>query len=147
MNRIVAVLCVSVLGFGFLLFDSELSPTGVMKSDAQPTEDFSGSPEARKWLRSKKNEAPLAANRFGSTDAALRFVSELYRAGAKRVVVPEDAIEDDGVEVYCDSLVVIMPTDPQQRQRVRAICEREIRGEGFDPAEDREADQVYLWWD
>ena len=91
-------------------------------------------------------ESALASNRFGPTSRAIRFVDELYRAGAVRVVVPEEAI-DDGIEVYADSLVVIMPSDPEKRRRVRALCDREIRREGFDPREDGDADQVYLWWD
>jgi hypothetical protein len=143
MNRVFAVLFASALGFGLFFFDGELLPLG----DGPPIEDFSGSPEARKWLQENEGDAPLASNRFGSTAAALRFVGELYRAGAERVVVPEDAIDDDGVEVYCDSLVVILPTNLEQRRRVRAICDREIRREGFDPREDGDADQAYLWWD
>jgi hypothetical protein len=145
MNRVIAILFLSGLGLGLFMFDGDLVPSGAVNGDVASLEDFSGSPEARKWLSDSESDSALASNRFGPTEAALQFVNDLYRAGAVRVVVPQDAIDDDGVEIYCDSLVVIMPTDGEKRRRVRAICDREIRREGFDPGAD--ADQVYLWWD
>ena len=147
MNRVIAILFVSGLGLGLVMFDGDLLPSGSTGDESSASEDFSTCPEARKWLGENESEAALAANRFGSTEAAVQFVNELYRAGDKRVVLPKDAIDDDGIEVYCDSLVVIMPTDVEKRRRVRAICDREIRREGFDPREDGDGDQVYLWWD
>jgi hypothetical protein len=147
MNRVIAILFLSGLGLGLFMFDGDLLPSGEMNGDAASLEDFSGSPEACKWLSENESDSALASNRFGSTETAIQFVNELYRAGARRIVVPEEAIDDDGVEIYCDSLVVIMPTDGEKRRRVRAICDREIRREGFDPREDGDADQVYLWWD
>ncbi len=81
-------------------------------------EEYKHGPEALSWLRASENESALASNRFFETPHAQKFVEQLYRAGARRVIVPRPAIQDDGVEVYADSLVVTLPTDPAKRQRV-----------------------------
>jgi hypothetical protein len=142
MNRLVAVIFAGVIALGLFVFNDSSNSI-----DDAPAVDISGSPEALQWLRGNESESALASNRFGPTSEAIGFVNRLYSAGAERVVIPQDAIEDHGIEVYADSLVVIMPHDPEKCRRVREICDREIRSEGFDPDEDRNADQVYLWWD
>ena len=104
MYRVIAVVCAAVAGLGLLLFEVSL-----ITDFDEPNVDILGSPEVRQWLRDNESESALASNRFGFSSEAIRFVDELYRAGAVRVVVPEEAIEDDGVEVYADSLVVVLP--------------------------------------
>ncbi len=142
MNRIVTVVVAAVLGFALYAYDD-----ANYSADHTSDIDVTGSPEARQWLRNNESDSALASNRFGATSEAVQFVNGLYAAGAERVVVPEDAIEDDGIEAYADSLVVVLPHDSEKRRRVRAICEREIRNEGFDPSEDGGGDQIFLWWD
>src|SRR5258705_4334418 len=55
-------------------------------------------PEARQWLQSNGQEAPLAANRFRSKKEALDFINALYAAGATKVFIPTQDITDDEVE-------------------------------------------------
>jgi hypothetical protein len=115
--------------------------------------DFDG-PEALSWLKDNRNESALASNRFGPTENALRFVQGLYNAGALRVVVPranitddEDTLKIDGGP-YSDAIVVELPKDSARREKVWAMCAREIRREGFDPADGADDEgKVYLWWD
>jgi hypothetical protein len=126
------------------MYEEDLLPVG----DSSATEEVNLSgPEARNWLKGNESESALASNRFGTTDEALRFVNSLYRAGAKRVVVPSDTIDDDGVERYADALVVTLPADPQKRERVRNLCFEELAREGFDTDDIGDSDQIYLWWD
>lgn len=110
-------------------------------------------PEALTWLLQNKNESALASNRFLETENATRFVKELYSAGAKRVIVPDDCIAADEETLqweggpYADALIVTLPADEPRRQRVLDICAREIAREGFDPEENMGGDFIFLWWD
>ena len=110
-------------------------------------------PEAKNWLLKNGNESAFASNRFGETKQALTFVERLYLAGAKRVIVPQESIDADvgtlNIEggPYADALLVTLPEDPAAAQKVFEICALELSREGFDPAESKHANQIYLWWD
>jgi hypothetical protein len=110
-------------------------------------------PEALAWLRENKNESALASNRFGETRHAVRFVEELYASGARLVIVPDDTINSDADTVggeggpYADALLVNLPADEDKRRAVIAICQRELKREGFKLEEGMSNDQIYLWWD
>jgi len=106
-------------------------------------------PEAREWLGNNGHPAPFASNRFDAIGAK-RFVESLYDAGATRVVICN--IVDDEIEMaeggpYADALVVRLPDDPKQRERVLAITNPEAVREGFGPDDDVGQKTVYLWWD
>lgn len=109
--------------------------------------EYAQGPEALKWLRASDNESALASNRFGETRDAIRFVQQLYSAGASRVTVPLASIRKDDVETYADSLVVTLPSDPGKRQRVWKLCASELKREGGKPGDSSDEDQVLLWWD
>jgi len=88
-----------------------------------PTEYATG-PEARNWLKENRGESVLASNRFGDTANAVKFVGQLYDAGAERVSVPLACIRADEVETYADGLVVTLPADADKRARVWATLRR-----------------------
>ena len=111
-----------------------------------PAEYLQG-PEALGWLRKSDNESALASNRFGETRNAIRFVQELYSAGAPRVIVPLPSIQKDDVETYADSLVVTLSDDPAKRERVWKLCKRELERAGGKPGDSPTDDHVLLWWD
>ncbi len=138
---IVGVLAAALL-LGTYVFEFALVPGG----QPLPRDYFQG-PEALSWLRKSENESALASNRFLETENAVRFVKKLYDAGAEKVLIPDDAITDDGVESYADSLVVTLPDDADRRQRVMDICAPEMLREGGDPNELGTENQAYLWWD
>jgi hypothetical protein len=138
-----ALLLFSVFGCDFpmaaILAESEAAPiTG---------------PEALGWLRENKNESALASNRFGETRHAVRFVEELYASGARLVIVPGESINSDDDFVrgergpYADALFVNLPDDEDKRRAVIAICQRELKREGFKLEEGMSGEQIYLWWD
>jgi hypothetical protein len=102
--------------------------------------------EARQWL-SRKRPAVLAGNRFGTTQAGLEFVEELYAAGALKVIVPAEAMDEDGDGLHSDSLRVKLPADPEARRKLFEISRREARREGLDQDVDSGQKELFLWWD
>jgi hypothetical protein len=76
----------------------------------------------------------------------MQFVQQLRRAGAIRVIVPQEAIVKDGEETYADALVVTLPSEPAARERVWKLCRAELEREGVEP-DGNAPDQVLLWWD
>jgi hypothetical protein len=140
MRIVVGILAAGLLA-GIYFFEDSI--TGEPRLSA---EDLRG-PEARSWLKTSENESALASNRFLETPNALRFVEQLYAAGAVKVIVPKSSIRDDGVEVYADALVVTLPDDPAKRQQVWKLCAAEIKREGFDPGKPDASGHVFLWWD
>jgi len=110
-------------------------------------------PEALEWLRENKNESALASNRFGETRHAVKFVEQLYASGARLVIVPDESINTDGDTIrgeggpYADALVVNLPEDEDRRKAVIAICQRELKREGFKLEDGMSSEQIYLWWD
>jgi len=110
-----------------------------------PPEDYDG-PEALGWLRSNRNEAALAVNHFGTTEAARRFVEELYAAGAPRVIIAENSIqEDDDLGPYADAIVVFLPESRPACEVLCRRCERELDEPAAIDADD--PNPVFLWWD
>ena len=105
-------------------------------------------PEARRWLtRRNRSPAPLAANRFGNLAEALAFVDALYAAGAVKVSIAGENIQDDPEGAYCDALRVSLPVDPAARAAVLALTNAEARREGYDEDADTGQKVVFLWWD
>ncbi|HVC96483.1 MAG TPA: hypothetical protein VND64_22555 [Pirellulales bacterium] len=114
--------------------------------DARKVQALTG-PEALTWLRKSTNESALASNRFPTTQDAIKFVRQLYDQGALRVIVPEEAIRDDGDEVYADALVVTLPSEKSRRGGVWQLCAKEIQREGEKPGDGTAESHVFLWWD
>jgi hypothetical protein len=125
-------------------FEQRLRDRG-RPSSRPPIDDYEG-PEARRWLRRNRNPAALGANHFLSTDAARKFVDELYAMGAVKVLIPENTIQkedDDGP--YADSLVVQLPSNAAVRAALCLRCEEELDlPERFDQDD---SNPLYLWWD
>lgn len=102
------------------------------------------------WLRSNRNESALATNRFGGTSTAIAFVNRLHSAGAIEVYVADPLAEPERIREeggpYADTLVVALPTDPEQRAELFAIFAAEAASEGFDPSRDIGQSMELLWW-
>jgi hypothetical protein len=120
---------------------------GVLDSQDSVRVQAMNGPEALTWLRQSKNESALASNRFPTTQDAIRFVRLLYDKGALRVIVPEETIQDDGVEVYADALVVTLPTEKSKRSSVWKLCAKEIERQGEKPGDGATESHIFLWWD
>jgi hypothetical protein len=107
--------------------------------------------EVRRWLHKKPGEkAGRSLGRFKPAhDAAKcdtgKFVSQLYEAGAKAVIVPDIYRGKDGTQ-FADALVVQLPKDPTKRRAIRKVCsqlkERELGA--IEPSTDIGETHLYL---
>jgi hypothetical protein len=88
--------------------------------------------EARKWLTRTSHPFALASNRFKTTNDALEFAKELYKAGALAGFVNDIRQEAEGG--YTDTLFVKLPDDKPAREKIFTISNREARREGYFPA-------------
>lgn len=106
--------------------------------------------EAREWLRTTSNPSALATNRFGHTSEALKFVEQLYDAGASCVIVDHiQMLADDNGEPYADELVIVFPYDAR-RHDLFDIIEHEGRPDAVDDQQhviDQGRGSARLWWD
>jgi hypothetical protein len=134
-------LVAGLLLIGIFYYEHEAGSEGTLPAE------YTTGPEALKFLRESDNESALASNRFGETDNAVRFVKQLYAAGAVRVIVPQESITKDDVEIYADALVVTLPADNVKRDRVWKLCAPEIERETGERADSPDEDHVFLWWD
>ena len=113
-----------------------------------------GLPEAEAWLRANWGESAFATNRFGTTPAALKFVEQLYAAGATEIGVDNIMmVPSDNWTPYADTLIVRLPEDPARRREVFELIKDvgQPDEDGPDPIEQQLADcgqsSVRLWWD
>jgi len=107
--------------------------------------------EASKWIATSGNFAPFASNHFKTRAAALEFVRNLYRLGAKSVYVGD--IMDEPTRIkreggpYADALYVLLPADHAHRQALFEVEAQEAKAAGFGPTEDKGQEQMFFWWD
>src|SRR5258706_42534 len=111
-------------------------------------------PEARLWLETNGQAAALGSNRFGSTQEALEFVTALYAAGAKKIMIPTDSILDDEIEraqggPYADALIIELDSNKDSTEVLR-LYKQEALSEGYDLTAESpiiENRWLYIWWD
>jgi hypothetical protein len=113
-----------------------------------------GLPEAEHWLRANWSRSALATNRFGTTEAASRFVEQLYAAGATEIGVDNIMmLPNDDWTPYADTLIVRLPDDGAQRRELFQFMKEVGRPDedGPDSIEELLTDHgqssVRLWWD
>jgi hypothetical protein len=113
-----------------------------------------GLPEAEGWLRANWSRSAFATNRFGTTDAALKFVEQLYAAGATEIGVDNiRMLACDNWTPYADTLIVRLPEDPARRRKLFDLMEDVGQPDegGGEPVEELLMDHgqacVRLWWD
>ena len=118
--------------------------------DIPRAEDDPQCAEAREWLQARRNPSAFAANRFGATANALRFVEELYGAGASCVIVDHIMmLPHDHGEPYADELIVVFPDDGR-RHAIFDLVVHQGRPDTIDDKQemiDQGRGSVRLWWD
>jgi hypothetical protein len=104
--------------------------------------------EARKWMKNPVVPGSLAVNRFGSDEEAYAFIENLYALGAEAVYVTNidhRRINFDPVGPCADTLIVVLPDDPQQR---RALLDtRAAEDYEAPPIADKGWKEIGFWWD
>jgi hypothetical protein len=110
--------------------------------------------EAVDWFETNFNPSALASGRFDSTADALDFVRVLYGAGAKKVSVinvlnePWRLLEEGGP--YADTLVALLPAEPDKRAAVTDIYMEEVTMRGCNEGDAESGikkDCLVFWWD
>jgi hypothetical protein len=76
--------------------------------------------EARVWLQAD-DSTKRSLGRFKRPAEAIKFVTELYDAGALQVNVPDIYLNKHG-DQFADNLLVKLPTGAKQRKAIRAVC-------------------------
>ena len=78
--------------------------------------------EARSWLQKATGDKTVRVlGRFKRETDAARFVEELYRAGARDVIVP-GIYNNKGGDQFADGLLVRLPLDAVKRMGIREVC-------------------------
>ena len=118
-----------------------------------PFAHCTGMPEAEGWLQANWSESAFASNRFATTAAALRFVQQLYAAGATEIGIEQVIVPSHDWTPYADALIVRLPEDPSKRRKLFTLM-RDVGQpdeDGGEPIEeflsDRGQSSVRLWWD
>jgi hypothetical protein len=113
-----------------------------------------GLPEAEGWLRANWHPSAFATNRFDTTVGALKFVEQLYAAGATEIGVDNIVmLESADWTPYADTLIVRLPEDRTRRRDLLALMKDVGRPDenGPDSIEELLTDcgqsEVRLWWD
>jgi len=82
--------------------------------------------EARDWLQAV-DKKKRTLGRFKHASVAVKFIEELYQAGAVKVIAPEVYSNRRG-DQFADCLLVQLPKKNVQRQAIRAVCARFLKG-------------------
>ncbi len=100
--------------------------------------------EARTWLAAVDNKK-RTFGRFKHDSTAVKFVEELYRAGAVQVIAPEIYHNKRG-DQFADCLLAQLPKSIRQRRAIRAVCARYFKdGRGaIQPDQDWGESQLYV---
>ncbi|MCG3148931.1 MAG: hypothetical protein PCFJNLEI_02383 [Verrucomicrobiae bacterium] len=78
--------------------------------------------EASAWLhKSNGDKTARLLGRFNREADAVRFVEDLYRAGARAVIVPDIYCNKAG-DQFADGLLVRLPKDATKRTAIRKVC-------------------------
>ncbi|MCM3115718.1 hypothetical protein M3610_10500 [Neobacillus sp. MER 74] len=95
--------------------------------------------EALEWLRHNKNPSALASDRFGETANAIKFVEKLYELGALKVNVigildESERIDEEGGP-YATALIVELPQDSENRDKLIEFYKKEMEEQGIEEGE------------
>jgi hypothetical protein len=100
--------------------------------------------EARVWLQAD-DQTGLSLGRFKRLAEAMKFVGELYQAGAIEVILP-DIYRNKRGDQFADSLLVKLPQAAKQRKVIRTVCanlQKKNLG-SFAPDKDTGESHLYL---
>jgi hypothetical protein len=78
--------------------------------------------EAQAWLKAG-GKTMRSTGRFKRKSDALKFVEELYQAGAVKVIVP-DIYQNKKGDQFTDNLLVQLPKAATARKAIRKVCEQ-----------------------
>jgi hypothetical protein len=99
--------------------------------------------EARAWLKADGKTA-RSLGRFKRAGAAVKFVEELYQAGAGKVIV-SDIYRNKRGDQFADCLLAQLPKAAKQRKTIRAVCTQLRKGDLGAVLPDRDLGESHLY--
>jgi hypothetical protein len=100
--------------------------------------------EARAWLKAETRPASRSLAKFATTKAALKFVDQLYAAGADAVLVAA-IYQGKRSKVFADWMLVQLPQSKSKRVRLRKICQDFCRKRGGAVLPEKDFKETHLY--
>jgi MORN repeat variant len=103
-----------------------------------------GHAEAGGWLKSEKRSGSRSLARFATSKAALKFVAQLYAAGAESVIVAA-IYGGKRSKLFADWMLVQLPQPKSKRTRLRKICQDFCRKRGGAVLPEKDIRETHLY--
>jgi hypothetical protein len=100
--------------------------------------------EARAWLNAELRPKSRSLAKFATTKAALKFVEQLYAAGADTVIVAA-IYAGQRKKLFADWLLVQLPAAKSKRNSLRKICQAFCRKRGGAVLPDKDMGETHLF--
>lgn len=100
--------------------------------------------EARAWLKAELRPQSRSLAKFPTTNAALKFVEELYSAGAVAIIIAA-IYAGQRNKLFADWLLVQLPAEKSKRNSLRKICQAFCRRRGGAVLPDFDLGETHLF--
>ncbi len=100
--------------------------------------------EARAWLKAELRPESRSLAKFATTRAALKFVDQLYSAGAVAVIIAAISA-GQRKKLFADWLLIQLPPAKSKRNSLRKICQAFCRKRGGAALPEADLGESHLW--
>jgi hypothetical protein len=100
--------------------------------------------EARGWLKAELRPKSRSLAKFATTKAALKFVEQLYSAGAVAVIIAAISA-GQRKKLFADWLLIQLPATKSKRNSLRKICQAFCRNRGGAFLPEFDLGETHLW--
>jgi hypothetical protein len=100
--------------------------------------------EARTWLNAERHPQSRSLAKFATTKAALKFVEQLYSAGAVAVIIAA-IYAGQRKKLFADWLLIQLPAAKSKRNVLRKICQAFCRKRGGAFLPESDLGETHLW--
>ena len=100
--------------------------------------------EARAWLKAELRPKSRSLAKFATTQAALKFVEQLYSAGAVAVIIAAISA-GQRKKLFADWLLIQLPRVKSERNSLRKICQAFCRKRGGAMLPEFDLGESHLW--
>ena len=100
--------------------------------------------EARAWLKAELRSKSRSLAKFATPQAALKFVDQLYSAGAVAVTIAAIST-GQRKKLFADWLLIQLPPAKSKRNSLRKICQAFCRKRGGAVLPEFDLGETHLW--
>ena len=100
--------------------------------------------EARAWLKAERRPQSRSLAKFATSKAALKFVEQLYSAGAVAVIIAAISA-GQRKKLFADWLLIELPPAKSKRTVLRKICQAFCRKRGGAVLPEADIGETHLW--